>query len=230
MTSVADPSVAEEILNAPLDKVLVKPLERKPARSWPKKSLIKGRKNALATVGINLSEGDPDYIKCLRLSDNYRKHRARELVVVHGFVSAGVSSLLSSAALALAASRYLYERAGKDGDVSLLITASKLADSARQSELAAWELCKKESVDRRKAAAAQEGAPWLVPPEGPGRPKAAKKVQEAHVVDGYYSPSSPTPDSETAATDTDVDIGPGEPASGPAASEPGTGPESDRDS
>ena len=225
MSKPDDKSVAELILNAPVDQKRVRTLEQKPARSWPKKSLIKGRKNALATVGLDLTDGDPDYVKVLKLSDNYRKHRARELVVVHGFVSAGVSSLLASGALALAASRYLYERAAKDGDVSLLMQASKLADSARQNELAAWELCKRESVDRKRAAAQQQGVPWLVSQSektGPGRPR---KVDKIDAVVGYPSESSSTPRQSSPSTGSDAYSGSGEPSGSP---EPYAAPDSER--
>ncbi len=199
---------SEAILNAPKDQKLEKPLAAQPSRKWPKKSLIRGRKNALAVIGLKLDKADPAYDKCIKLADDYRKHRSRELVVVHGFVSAGVSSLLSTAALALAASRYLYERAGTDGEISLLITASKLADSARQSELAAWELCAREGVARKKSAAAQEKAPWLITKEGPGRPQKMRK----HELERFIETSSPVLDGPEA-SDAKESSDSGEPSS-----------------
>jgi hypothetical protein len=67
---------------------------------------------------------------------------------VHGYVSAGVSSLIASASLALCASRYLYEVAAETGDAETLKRASALANDARQGELAAWELASREGQAR----------------------------------------------------------------------------------
>lgn len=186
--SVPDKSAAEAILAAPKDQILERPLENKPSKAWPSKSLIKGRKHTLAIMGLSkesLEAGDQKYAEMVRLADSYRKHRAREFVIAHGFVSAGVSSLLSTAALALAASRFVYEKASQTGDVQLMIQASKLATDARQSELAAFELAAREAVARRKAAASSKEVPWVVSSkEGVsggrprGRPRKSAVVKE----------------------------------------------------
>jgi hypothetical protein len=176
---------AQEMLEAPLDEVLERPLDHKPSRKWPKKSLTKGKRHKLAIMGLSeevLAKGDHRYAEMVRLANSYRKHRARELVIAHGFVSAGVSALLSSAALALAASRYLHERFAETGDIPLLTQASKLGTDARTGELSAWELCAREAVARRKAAAAHEGVPWLQGLDGGkdkgGRPKAEQRAAD----------------------------------------------------
>jgi hypothetical protein len=110
---------------------------------WPRG---RKRRTKLAVMGISsaaLDRGDPSYANCVRLASAYRKLRVRELVINHGFVSSGASALLASASMALAASRYLYEQAAEagEGQIEKLKTAARLADSARQNELAAWELC-----------------------------------------------------------------------------------------
>lgn len=66
--------------------------------------------------------------------------------------------------MALAASRYLYEQAAKasESQIEYLKTASRLADSARQNELAAWELCAREAVATKKAKQLDAGMPWIV--------------------------------------------------------------------
>ncbi|MDD5374443.1 hypothetical protein [Acidithiobacillus sp.] len=84
---------------------------------------------------------------------------------MHGHVSTGASALIATASLALAASRYLYERFAKDGGgdmgTGMLKQAAQLADSARQSELAAWELSAREGLAKRKQASLEQGVPWL---------------------------------------------------------------------
>jgi hypothetical protein len=60
------------------------------------------------------------------------------------------SSLVASAALQLAWSRYLSDRAATDGDPELALKASRLAEASRQSLLAAHELAAKEALARAK--------------------------------------------------------------------------------
>lgn len=154
---------------------------RKEPGKWPKKRSAAGkRRNTLSVMGIPkdaLDAGHAQYAKAVRLARAYRKHRMREFAVSHGYVSAGASSLLATAALALAASRYLYELATSapiENVPQLLKQASQLADSARQNELAAWELCAREAVARKKTEASSQGVPWLVPQQekkSRGRPR-----------------------------------------------------------
>lgn len=148
------------------DRLAAGPTGRK--RGWPKgKKRLQTRRTKLAVLGIPsgaLDAGDPSYARCVRLASAYRKSRAKELAVSHGYVSSGASALLASAAMALSASRYLYEKAASGGDEmgDILKTAAKLADSARQNELAAWELCAREAVARKKFSAISAGTPWMV--------------------------------------------------------------------
>lgn len=146
------------------------------------------RQTKLAVMGIPtdaLNVGDVRYARCVRLASAYRKVRSRELQVAHGYVSAGASALLATASLALAASRYLYEKAteaGPDEVAGILKHASQLADSARSNELAAWELCAREAVQRKKAEAMNAGVPWIVSQQdrrGAGRPRKEKTYTES---------------------------------------------------
>lgn len=63
-----------------------------------------------------------------------------------GMVGPGPSSIVQSAALALAASRYLYAVGSRTGDPKLLGQAATLADKSRTSLLTAHELCAREAV------------------------------------------------------------------------------------
>ena len=146
----------------------------------------KGRKTKLAAFGLSpsiIKAGDPDYAKCLDQANKYRKTRMRELHELHGHVSAGAGALLASASLALAASRFLYQRAAQGGDEDesasgYLKTAAKLADSARQSELAAWEMSSREGVLKRRQEASEAGMPWLLTDAGEPRAKLGRKTNE----------------------------------------------------
>lgn len=109
-----------------------------------------GRRPRLALLGVTIEGSDPRYALALRRAGRYRKRRVRELYHAHGFVSAGVASLIASASLALSASRYLYEIASETGDPETLKRASALANDARQNELAAWELAAREGAARPK--------------------------------------------------------------------------------
>lgn len=168
------------------------------ARAWPRgKSLTKGNKVKLAVLGIDsdiLNEGNPEYAKALRTANSYRKHRQRELAITHGYLSAGASALLATASLALASSRYVYAQVVRTGDISLLKTASALADSARQNELAAYELCAREAVVRKKTLQLANAMPWLTvttdagpvevspPKKGRGRPRKDSMVSDEVVL------------------------------------------------
>lgn len=64
-----------------------------------------------------------------------------------GVVGPGPASMVQSAALALAASRYLYAR-GSSGDAKLLGQAARLADQSRAALLTAHELAAREAQAR----------------------------------------------------------------------------------
>ncbi len=152
----------------------------KPANPTPRqKGDGKGRKTKLAAIGLSLSiikEGNQEYYKCLVQANKYRKKRMRELAEYHGHVSSGVGALLATASLALAASRFLYQRAAEHGDSPDLKLASNLADSARTAELAAWELCAREGVMKRRQDMAASGQPWLLTMAGEEKKSTGRKT------------------------------------------------------
>lgn len=155
----------------------------------------KERKVALSCLGIPssmLEAGDPAYARTMRLASSYKKARQKEIYIAHGYVSSGVASLLVSASLAISASRFLYEAAAASpiytevrhqlGMPQLMKLASSLADSARQNELAAWELAARESLVRKRNENSNVLAPWVVSVDGetrkPGRPKKVSLLPE----------------------------------------------------
>jgi hypothetical protein len=168
-----------------------------PADPDTQRRAIKGRKTKLAAFGLSpsiIKAGDPEYSACLYQANKYRKTRMKELAQLHGHVSAGAGALLASASLALAASRYLYQKAALDGDSGLLKQASQLADSARSSELAAWELSSREGVLKRRGEMAAQGQPWLANMDGSDKQKSGRKTnlqrQEAALLTGVVESSS----------------------------------------
>ncbi len=106
---------------------------------------------------------DAAYAPFARWGRRYASHRRAELARTHGGeLSAGVSALIESAGQQLAASRFLSAKAAETGDADLFQRASRLANDARQNELAAWELAAREAQARLAAEDADDG--WLLAP------------------------------------------------------------------
>lgn len=97
-------------------------------------------------------EGHP-YAPYLRLAREWRDAHMGQLAstVAGGEVGPGPASVVSSAALQLAASRYLSDLGAQLGDSKMLLDASRLSDSSRQNLLAAHELAAREAAARPKA-------------------------------------------------------------------------------
>lgn len=85
-----------------------------------------------------------------RLAVEWRSRHLAELAatVGGGRVGPGPASIVATASTQLAASRYLHDRGAQSGDAKMLLDASRLADSSRQSLLAAHELAAKEALAR----------------------------------------------------------------------------------
>jgi len=120
-------------------------------RFQPGNRAAKMRRAKTTVEGLRVDTSCAAYRPFGRWGRRYGAHRRTELAQAHGgSISAGVGALVESAALALAASRYLYDLASAKGDdPSLFVTAARLATDARQHELAAWELGSREAVGRR---------------------------------------------------------------------------------
>ena len=124
----------------------------------------RGRKPKLARLGIDkniIKASSSLYSQFLRQAEGYRVKRVQELRIAHGFVSTAASSLVATAALCLAGSRYLSSLAIQQSfpDLDMLKKAGELATQARQNELAAWELCSREASAKTRAAA--NDTPWM---------------------------------------------------------------------
>lgn len=83
---------------------------------------------------------------------SFRRAQCSELArtVGGGVCGPAPSSLVASAALQLAWSRFLSDTAAVSGDADLALKSSRLAEASRQSLLAAHELCAREALGRSK--------------------------------------------------------------------------------
>ena len=166
----------ERITSVPPDAKPTKhPIEVRP--SGPRKDLAtrfrkgnkaaQGRKPSMVKLGVPLSMcdvADPRYRKLLRNAGKYRKFRSEELARVHGFLSAGASSMVASASLALAGSKWLYLLAAETVDTkvatNLVTMASKLSLDAIRAEQMAWEISSREAA-ALKAQRSDAPIEWL---------------------------------------------------------------------
>jgi hypothetical protein len=79
----------------------------------------------------------------------WQQKRMAELQRAHGAVSHGVGAMLNAAAWLYSGGEFAAELAAETGDLELFKTAATLSSTARQHELAAWELSAREA-ERRK--------------------------------------------------------------------------------
>lgn len=110
----------------------------------------KGKTRLAERMGLaKLPEGSA-FARYKAAAVSFRRAQCAELAktVGGGICGPAPSSLIASAALQLAWSRYLADAAGETGDADMALKASKLADASRQNLLAAHELCAKEARAR----------------------------------------------------------------------------------
>ncbi len=124
--------------------------------------------NALASLGARARAGstrlaarlslatlpaDAPFAPYQRAAASFRRAQSAALAssVGGGVCGPGPSSIVASAALALAWSRYLSDLAARTGDAELAARASRLSVESRQHLLAAHELCAREAHARPPA-------------------------------------------------------------------------------
>lgn len=115
----------------------------------------RGKTRLADRLGLrSLAEGS-DFKPYKAAAVSFRRSQCAELArtVGGGICGPAPSSLVASAALQLAWSRYLSDRAAVDGDPELALKASRLAEASRQSLLAAHELCAREAQSRTRGSA-----------------------------------------------------------------------------
>jgi hypothetical protein len=105
------------------------------------------------SLGLGKMAENAAFTPYLRSAASFRQHHCAELArMAGGQCGSGPSSMVASASLQLAASRYVYEQAIATGDVGMFKVASSLADASRQNLLAAYEMAVKEATAREESA------------------------------------------------------------------------------
>lgn len=113
----------------------------------------RGTSRLTARLGLStLAEGDA-FAPYRRAAATFRRVQCGELArtVGGGVCGPGPSSVVASAALALAWSRYLSDLAATSGDAELAMRSARLGETSRQHLLAAHELCAREAQARPRA-------------------------------------------------------------------------------
>lgn len=101
-------------------------------------------------LGLWEPEESHPYAPYMRLAREWRDEHCAELAdtVGGGKVGPGPASVVATAAIQMAASRWLSDLGAQTGNAKALLDASRLADSSRQNLLAAHELCAREAQAR----------------------------------------------------------------------------------
>jgi hypothetical protein len=114
----------------------------------------RGKSRLTSRLGLaNLPDGDA-FAPYRRSAAPFRRVQCSELArsVGGGACGPGPSSVVASAALALAWSRYFSDQAAATGDPELAMRSARLGETSRQHLLAAHELCAREAQARPRGA------------------------------------------------------------------------------
>lgn len=120
------------------------------------------------SLGVPFDVASAAFETYRKSANAFRRHHCAELAKqAGGECGAAPSSMVASAALQLASSRFLFAQAAMSGDAATFKTASNLANDSRQNLLAAYELAVREAQARAKAAGpADPLARWRTPADG----------------------------------------------------------------
>jgi hypothetical protein len=126
--------------------------------------------NALLLTALGLAkvaEGS-EFAPYRAAGDEFVRHHLGALAAQGGGeVGPGPSSIVASAGLQLAASRFVSDRAAATGDPALFKQASQLANDSRQNLLAAYELAVREAAARPENGQLSPGMVWVDDEKGP---------------------------------------------------------------
>jgi hypothetical protein len=115
----------------------------------------RGRSRLAARLGLAVLPDDSAFAPYRASASTFRRMQCAELArtVGGGVCGPAPSSIVASAALALAWSRYLSDVASATGDPDMATRAVRMADSSRTMLLTAHELCAREAESRAKVGA-----------------------------------------------------------------------------
>jgi hypothetical protein len=112
-----------------------------------------------AALGLAKLAADAAFAPYREAGDAFvREHLSALAMQSGGEVGPGPSSIVASAGVQLAASRYFSDRAAETGDAKQWAQASALADASRQNLLAAYELAVREAKARPRTVAEAQAA------------------------------------------------------------------------
>jgi len=103
-------------------------------------------------LGLGDVDNAPAFRRYRTAANAFRRLHCSELATMAGGeLGAGPCSMVASAALQLAASRFVFDQATRTGDAAQFKTASALSNDSRQNLLAAYELAVREAAARMAA-------------------------------------------------------------------------------
>ncbi len=113
----------------------------------------RGTSRLTARLGLSVLPDGDAFAPYRRAAATFRRVQCAELArtVGGGVCGPGPSSVVASAALALAWSRYLSDQAAATGDAELAMRSARLGETSRQHLLAAHELVAREATARPRA-------------------------------------------------------------------------------
>lgn len=126
----------------------------------------RGKSRLAARLGLSTLPDDSAVRPYMASAATFRRVQCAELArtVGGGVCGPAPSSMVASAALALAWSRYFSDVAATSGDPDLATRAIRMSDSSRQMLLTAHELCAREAEARAKNAGPIDPlAKWMAP-------------------------------------------------------------------
>ncbi len=113
---------------------------------------LAGKSRLSSRLGLTTLPDDAAFRQYKAAASSFRRTQCAELArtVGGGVCGPGPSSVVASAALALAWSRYFSDLAASTGDPELAMRSARLGETSRQHLLAAHELCAREAQARPK--------------------------------------------------------------------------------
>jgi hypothetical protein len=127
----------------------------------------RGKAKLTARLGLARLPDSAPFAAYAKSAATFRRVQCAELArtVGGGVCGPGPSSIIASAALALAWSRHFSDLAATTGDHELAMKAIRLGDQSRQALLTAHELCAREA-EARPRGPIDPLAAWRDPPKG----------------------------------------------------------------
>jgi hypothetical protein len=134
-----------------------------------------GKTRLASRLGLKGLPDDAAFRPYRAAAKSFQRAQCAELArsVGAGFCGPAPSSMVASAALQLAWSRYLSDQAAATGDPAFAVAASRLADASRNNLLSAHEACAKEAAARPRQPLRPGAGPFdhLIAAHMPKEPK-----------------------------------------------------------